>query len=259
VYLQRKDAPNKLKAYPPFEQLFGVLSADVILDGFKRMFAARLVACCVELQNSSTARLAIDDTAWIAKLVKMGALTVASNQFGECVSLMFLASKGKFSEKRAMLRELGERAARRHDPVVAIATDDCPNNTEDYKLLLGTEHHTLDAMHGQRRITSEANNFGYYYAALCNEVTVSMFSYDPRDEEFIDGRLLEGTMKVRLAPVFVVVMPLISAHARTHIPNARARPTLSYRRRAPHQRTRAHAPKQRVRARARAHLCATLQ
>jgi len=84
---------------------------------------------------------------WAAKLVKMGALTVASNQFGECVSLLFLASKGKFSEKREMLRELGERAERRGDSVRAVSTDDCPNNTAEYKELLKTPHHTLDAMH----------------------------------------------------------------------------------------------------------------
>ena len=47
--LERKDAPNKINSYPPFEQLYGVLSADVILDAFKRHFAARYVQCCVDV------------------------------------------------------------------------------------------------------------------------------------------------------------------------------------------------------------------
>jgi len=56
TYLERRSAPNKLKPYPPFEELYGVLSADIIVDAFKRRFAARYVRCCVELQNSSTSR-----------------------------------------------------------------------------------------------------------------------------------------------------------------------------------------------------------
>ena len=136
---------------------------------------------------------------WAAKLVKMGALTVASNQFGECVSLLFLASKGKFSEKREMLRELGERAERRGDSVRAVSTDDCPNNTAEYKELLKTPHHTLDAMHAQRRPNSEANNFGYYYPELCYGVTSAMFDTYQHDEDHIDGKLMDGTMKIKIA------------------------------------------------------------
>jgi len=44
VYEERRGAPNKIKPYPPFSQLFGVLSAAVVLDAFKRQFAARLVS-----------------------------------------------------------------------------------------------------------------------------------------------------------------------------------------------------------------------
>jgi hypothetical protein len=78
----------------------------------------------------------MDETMWVAKLVKMGALCVASNQYGECASFMFLQSKGAFAEKRAMVKELGERARRRHDPVKVVATDDCPRNTTELKVVL---------------------------------------------------------------------------------------------------------------------------
>ena len=141
IYLERRDAPNKVPDYPEFERLFGILSAETVLDAFKRSFAARYISCCVELQNSSTSRLAIDDTMWVAKLVKMGALTVCTNQLGECVSLMFLQTVGKFEEKKAMLRELGERAARRHDPVLVVTTDDCPNHTNEYVTTLDAVFH----------------------------------------------------------------------------------------------------------------------
>ena len=198
TYLQRRAAPNKLKPYPKFEELYGNITADVVLDAFKRSTARKYIAMCVDMQNTSVQRLSMDDTMWVAKLVRMGALTVASNQLGECVSLMFLQSHGIFAEKRRMLEELGERARARHEVVKVIATDDCPNNTKQYKEYLGTEHHVLDAMHGQRRPTSEANNFGYFYPYLCHEVTMGMFAHSSVDEELIDAMLANGTMKVKI-------------------------------------------------------------
>ena len=38
-------------------------------------------------------------------------LTVAANAYGECCSLMFLSTSGKFRDKISMLQELGDRAA----------------------------------------------------------------------------------------------------------------------------------------------------
>ena len=63
------------------------------------------------VQNIDVSRLAIDDTMWIAKLVGYGALTVAANAYGECCSLMFLSTSGKFRDKISVLQELGDRAA----------------------------------------------------------------------------------------------------------------------------------------------------
>ena len=52
VYEERRGAPNKIKPYPPFSQLFGVLSAAVVLDAFKRQFAARLVSSLLPCLSS---------------------------------------------------------------------------------------------------------------------------------------------------------------------------------------------------------------
>ena len=195
TYVQRRGAPNKLKPYPPFDKLYGVLSPDIVLDAMKRLFATRHVSCCVELQNTSTTRLAMDDSMWVAKLVKMGAITVVTNQYGEAASIQFLTSKGQFHEKRDMLNELGARALRRHDPILVLSTDDCPNNTLEYKQLLGARHHTLDALHAMRRPTAEANNFGFHYAELCHSISMDMFYYCSADEDLIDGKLMQGLIK----------------------------------------------------------------
>lgn len=68
----------------------------------------------------------------------------------------------------------------------------------EYKSLLGTDHHVLDAMHAARRPSSEANNFGFFFPFLCHEITDSMFSYSIIDEEPIDDALEAGTMKINI-------------------------------------------------------------
>ena len=53
-------------------------------------------------------------------------------------------------------------------------------------------------MHAQRRPTSEANNFGYYYPYLCHSITGCMFYYCQGDMDLVDLKLKEGTLKVKL-------------------------------------------------------------
>ena len=67
------------------------------------------------------------------------------------------------------------------------------------KALLDTENHTLDPLHAQRRPTSEANNFGFYYPLLCHKVTNAFFRADEDDECEIDARFLEGRMEGKVA------------------------------------------------------------
>ena len=57
----------------------------------------------------------------------------------------------------------------------------------------------LDSLHGMRRPTSEANNFGFYYAQLCHEVSNALFYYSEGDVESIDNKLLDGSMTGKFA------------------------------------------------------------
>ena len=50
-----------------------------------------------------------------------------------------------------------------------------------------------------RRPTSEANNFGFYYAQLCHEVSNSLFYFHAGDVELIDNKLLDGSMTGKFA------------------------------------------------------------
>ena len=127
---------------------------DLVNDAFKRQFVPKYIESPTDAHVS---RLAIDDTMWIAKLVGK-VLTVAANAYGECCSLMFLSTSGKFRDKQHA-GELGDRASMGTN--VKVVATRLPCQHVDYKGCCGatttdanSRHAPCDIRGGQLRTTT---------------------------------------------------------------------------------------------------------